>query len=70
MSLLRSFDPSRERALARHPVAAGLGLRTDFKSTENQPSRQEGRKLILISGKSDEPAEEPQTDFNQWEINP
>src|SRR5260221_2912114 len=54
MSLLCSFDPSRA-SVPRRPILA-------------PPAS--GRKLILINGKSNEPAQRPQTDFNQWEINP
>ncbi len=54
MSLLCSFDPSRGGVPRRAILAPPAS----------------GCKLILINGKSNEPAEGPQTDFNQREINP
>ena len=53
MSLLCSFDPSRASVPRRAILAPP----------------DSGCELILINGKSNEPAEEPQTDFNQREIN-
>jgi len=54
MSLLCSFDPSRASVPRRAILAPPAS----------------GFELILINGKSNEPAEGPQTDFNQREINP